>query len=113
MNCGVLTLQYIETQLKEILPIEADDTYHFDKPLDIIVSGAISKMISEGIDIEAKDKNGNYIFQEDTYLTQDYILCLGYQAMKDLDYDVNMDFLTEQYITRVGTLRCRLSVLQR
>lgn len=110
---GVLTNAYIETQLKEILPIEADDTTAFNTQLDILVGGAISKMVSEGIDIEIKDKQGNYIFQEGSNLSKDYILCVGYQVMKDLDYDVDMDFMTEQYITRIGTLRCRLSVLRR
>lgn len=108
---ATLTNSYITTQVKKILPI--GDTDIFDDQLDILVGGAISKMLSEGIDKEATDYAGNYIFQEGGDKAYDYIICIGYQVLKDLDLDVDMNFMTEQYITRINTLRCYVSMKQR
>ena len=108
---AVLTKDYVIKKVKTILPIGETDI--FDDQLDILVGGAISKLVSEGIDIEAKDKNGDYLFQEDNNKAYDYIICVGYQVLKDMDLDVDMNFMTEQYITRVGTLRCYISMKQR
>lgn len=108
---AVLTNNYIKTQVKKILPI--GDTTIFNDQLDILVGGAVSKMLSEGIDKEAKDKEGNYIFQEGNDKAYDYIVCIGYQILKDMDMDVDMNFMTEQYITRINTLRCYVSMKQR
>ena len=108
---AVLTKDYVIQKVKTILPIGETDI--FDDQLDILVGGAISKLVSEGIDIEAKDKNGDYLFQEDNNKAYDYIICVGYQVLKDMDLDVDMNFMTEQYITRVGTLRCYISMKQR
>lgn len=108
---AVLTKDYVIQKVKTILPIGETDI--FDDQLDILVGGAISKLVSEGIDIEAKDKNGDYLFQEDNNKAYDYIICVGYQVLKDMDLDVDMNFMTEQYITRVGTLRCYISMRQR
>ena len=107
---AVLTKDYVIQKVKTILPIGETDI--FDDQLDILVGGAISKLVSEGIDIEAKDKNGDYLFQEDNNKSYDYIICVGYQVLKDMDLDVDMNFMTEQYITRVGTLRCYISMRQ-
>lgn len=108
----LITKTYVINQVKKILPIDADDTTMYDNQLDILVSGAINKLRTEGVDIEAKDKDGEYIFTEGEYASSDYVICIGYQIMKDLDYDVDMNFMTEQYITRIGTLRCYLLVKQ-
>lgn len=108
---ALISNAYIKTQVKKILPI--GDTTIYDDQLDILIGGAISKLVSEGIDIEAKDKRGEYIFQEGTNIASDYVICVGYQLMKDIDFDVDMDFMTEQYITRIGTLRCCLLTKQR
>jgi len=108
---ATLTNQYIESQVKKILPI--GDTDIFNDQLEILVGGSISKLISEGLDIDAKDSSGNNIFTEGDNRTYDYICCVAYQVLKDLDLDVDMNFMTEQYITRVGTLRSYVSMRQR
>lgn len=108
---NVLNNDYVLANVKKILPIGDTDIY--DAQLDILVGGAINKLVGEGINIEATDKDGNYIFEQGTNISKDYIICVGYQLMKDLDYDVNMDYLTEQYITRIGTMRCFISMKQR
>lgn len=107
---AVLTNAYVTKEVKKILPI--GETYIFDDQLDILVGGAISKLVSEGIDINATDKDGNNIFEEGGNKAYDYIICVGYQVLKDMDLDVDMDFMTEQYITRIGTLRCYVSMKQ-
>ena len=108
---AALSNSYIKTQVKKILPI--GDTSIFDDQLDILVGGAISKLVSEGLDVEAKDYQGNYLFEEGGNRAYDYIVCVAYQILKDMDLDVDMNFMTEQYITRVGTLRCYVSMKQR
>lgn len=108
---NVLSDQYVMTQVKKILPIGDTDIY--DEKMEILIAGAISKLESEGVPIEAKDKAGNYIFQEGARISFDYCCCIAYQIMKDMDYDVDMNFMTEQYITRIGTLRCFISLKQR
>lgn len=108
---AVLTNQYIIEQVKKILPIA--DTDIFDDQLDVLVGGAISKLSSEGVDIYAQDRHGEYIFQTDNNKAYDYSICVAYQVLKDMDLDVDMNFMTEQYITRIGTLRCYISMKQR
>lgn len=106
-----LTKEYIKSQVKKILPIGETDIY--DDQLDILVGGAVSKLVSEGLDNGAEDKEGNAIFTEGDNRSYDYIICVAYQCLKDLDLDVDMNFMTEQYITRVGTLRSYVSMKQR
>lgn len=108
---AVLTNSYIKTQVKKILPI--GDTDIFDDQLDILVGGAVSKLVSEGVDVQAKTKDNEYIFQEGGNKAYDYIICVAYQILKDMDLDVDMNFMTEQYITRIGTLRSYISMVQR
>ena len=103
-----LTVNTIIDRLKEILPFEADTTI-YDNQLDLLVKGAISKLQSEGLYINAKKRNGDYWFTEDSYEGHDFTICVSYQIMKDMDFDVDMNYLTEQYITRIGTLRLRVS----
>ena len=102
-----LTVNDIVDALKEILPFEAD-TNIYDNQLNFLVRGAISKLVSEGLPLELKKKNGDYWFAKDTYEGNDYTICISYQVMKDMDYDVDTNYLTEQYITRIGTLRLRV-----
>lgn len=106
-----LTNQYIKDQIKKILPIGETDI--FDDQLEILVGGALSKLISEGLDVEAKDKEGNDLFNEGENRAYDFIICVAYQCLKDMDLDVDVNFLTEQYITRIGTLRSYVSMRQR
>ena len=115
---SVLTADTVKAKVIEILPIS--DSTIYDSQLNILVSGAISKLGNEGVWIDAKDKNGDYIFVDGTgdgespYAGNDYCVCIGYQVMKDLDsYDLDMNYMTEQYITRVNTLRCNISMKQR
>lgn len=106
-----LTNQYIKDQVKKILPIGETDI--FDDQLEILVGGALSKLISEGLDVEAKDKENNDLFNEGENRAYDFIICVAYQCLKDMDLDVDVNFLTEQYITRIGTLRSYVSMRQR
>lgn len=108
---AAITKDYIATQVKKILPI--GDTDIFDDQLEILIGGAVSKLLSEGVDIDAVDKDGDSIFAEGSDKAYDYIICIGYQLLKDMDLDVDMNFMTEQYITRIGTLRCYISMKQR
>ena len=108
---AVIDSTYIMTNVKKLLPL--GNTEMFDDQLDILIGGAINKLIGEGIDINAKDKDGNDIFVPGSNIAKDYVICVSYQLMKDLDYDVNMDYLTEQYITRIGTMRCYITMKQR
>lgn len=102
---AVITIDYIVPRVKTLLPfVEAESVY--DEQIYILVEGAISKLRGEGVDIEAKDKDDNYFFTENSYLASDYVICIAYQISKDLDLDSDMNFMTEQYITRVNTLRC-------
>ena len=57
-----LTKEYIKSQVKKILPIGETDIY--DDQLDILVGGAVSKLVSEGLDNGAEDKEGNAIFTD-------------------------------------------------
>lgn len=106
-----LTNQYIKDQVKKILPI--GDTNIFDDQLDILVGGAVSKLISEGLDNSATDIYGEELFTEGDNRSYDYIICVAYQCLKDMDLDVDVNFLTEQYITRINTLRSYVSMRQR
>ena len=108
---ALLTNSYIKAKVKTILPLGDTDIY--DEKLDIFIGGAISKLRTEGVPIDAKDKAGNYFFQEGSNESYDYCICIAYQIMKDIDFDVDMNFMTEQYITRIGTLRCYISMKQR
>ena len=107
----VISITYVMTQVKQILPLGDTDIY--DDKMYILIGGAISKLRIEGVPIDAKDKDGNYFFTEDSYMSFDYCICIAYQIMKDLDFDVDINFMTEQYITRIGTLRCYISMKQR
>ena len=108
---AVLSNNYVMTQVKKILPLGDTDIY--DDKMVILVAGAISKLRSEGVPIDAKDKEGNFFFQEGSNLTFDYCICIAYQVLKDMDLDVDMNFMTEQYITRINTLRCYITMKQR
>lgn len=102
-----LTVSTIIDRLKEILPFETG-TNIYDSQLTLLVKGAISKLASEGLPIDVQHKSGDYWFTEDSNEGHDYTICVSYQIMKDMDFDVDTNYLTEQYITRIGTLRLRL-----
>lgn len=106
----VLNVEYIKTEVLKLLPIGNTDIYN--DQLEVLVRGAISKLNGEGVRIDALDKQGNPIFVQDSFISYDYIICISYQLLKDLDYDANFNYLTEQYITRIGTLRCYISTKQ-
>lgn len=110
-----LTQETVKYRVMDILPV--GEGFAFETQLDIIVSAAISKLRHEGVPINAKYRNGEPFFTDGTGENEeesamngnDYIMCIGYQVLKDLDFtDVDMNFLTEQYITRVNTIRCGL-----
>lgn len=107
----MLSNSYVMAQVKKVLPLGDTDLY--DDKMEILVAGAISKLRTEGVPIDAKDKDGNDIFQEGFNEAFDYCICIAYQVMKDMDFDIDMNFMTEQYITRIGTLRCYISLKQR
>ena len=92
------TLQQITNDVKAVLPIY--NTTLYDTELNILVSGAIAKLEHEGI--------GN-VFEHGTNNYYDYIVCVRYQVACDMDLDIDISRLKEQYITRVNTLRCILN----
>lgn len=92
------TTSQIVSDIKKVLPIY--NTALYDDQLNILVQGAMSKLESEGV--------GN-VFEYLTPLYYDYITCLRYQVACDMDLDIDIDRLKEQYITRVNTLRCTLN----
>lgn len=110
---SLLTHDDIKQRIVEILPISQYDNGMYEGQIDILIRGAVNKLRNEGVDIEAKDKNGDYIFDNESYDADDYCLCIGYQLMKDIDFDTDMNFMTEQYITRVNTIRCNITKRQR
>ena len=89
--------QIIE-DVKSVLPIYDTDLY--DRQLEILVQGAMNKLKSEGVE--------NF-FEYNTFKYYDYITCIRYQVALDMDLDIDMERLKEQYITRVNTLRCSLN----
>lgn len=113
---AVLTPSAVKAKVVKLLPITDIDVY--SDQLDILVSGAISKLEGEGLPLNAKTKAGVYYFSDGTgegetpFAGDNYCACASYQVLKDMDYDVDMNFMTEQYITRVNTLRCNLSLKQ-
>lgn len=96
---NVASVDQIVNDIKSVLPIY-EDTNLYDEQLYILVSGAISKLESEGV-------SNSFDYETNEYY--DYITCLRYQVASDMDLDIDLDRLKEQYITRVNTLRCSLS----
>lgn len=108
---ALVTLAEIKEQVVHILPISDTDIY--DTQLDILIKGALAKLDNEGVSWDATDKAGNYIFESNALATSDLCVCIAYQVIKDMDYDIGYDFMTEQYITRVNALRCSITAKQR
>lgn len=99
---AIAELDQIIDDVKSVLPIyEGTDLYNTE--LKVFVLGAISKLENEGV------KN---IFEYDSNEYYDYITCLRYQVGCDMDLDIDIERLREQYITRVNTLRCSLKAKQ-
>ena len=92
------TLQQITNDVKNVLPIANTNLY--DDELTILVGGAIAKLKNEGVDNIFDYGSNNYY---------DYVVCIRYQVACDLDLDIDISRLKEQYITRVNTLRCILN----
>jgi len=92
------TIAQITTDVKKVLPIY--DTTLYDDQLTILVSAAMSKLLNEGID-------NIFDYQSSSYY--DYLTCIRYQVACDMDLDIDISRLKEQYITRVNTLRCSLN----
>lgn len=92
------TLQQITNDVKKVLPIY--NTTLYDDQLTILVSGAIAKLKNEGVDNVFNQGSDNYY---------DYLVCVRYQVACDMDLDIDISRLKEQYITRVNTLRCTLN----
>lgn len=95
---AVATIDQLVNDVKQVLPIY--DTTLYDAELNIIVQGAIHKMEIEGVPNE---------FDYQTPAYYDYLTCLRYQVASDMDLDIDIDRLKQQYITRLNTLRCSLS----
>lgn len=110
---SLLTHDDIKQRIVEILPISQYDNGMYEGQIDILIRGAVNKLRNEGVDIEAQDKNGDYIFDNESYDSDDYCICVAYQLMKDIDFDTDMNFMTEQYITRANTIRCNITKRQR
>lgn len=95
---AVATVDQLVNDVKQVLPIY--DTTLYDAELNIIVQGAIHKMEIEGVPNE---------FDYQTPAYYDYLTCLRYQVASDMDLDIDIERLKQQYITRLNTLRCSLS----
>ena len=96
---NVATIDQIVEDVKTVLPIYDTDLY--DEQLYILVQAAISKMENEGV--------GN-VFNYRSFKYYDYLTCIRYQVACDMDLDIDLTRLKEQYTTRVNTLRCSLKV---
>lgn len=92
-------IDQIIADVKSVLPIYDTDLY--DRQLAILVQGAMNKLKNEGVE--------NF-FEYNTFRYFDYITCIRYQVALDMDLDIDMERLKEQYITRVNTLRCSLNL---
>ncbi len=93
------TIDQIVDNVKSVLPIY-EDTDAYDVQLNILVAGAISKLEMEGVP-------NNFEYGSNDYYN--YLTCIGYQVALDMDLDIDMERLKEQYITKVNTLRCSLN----
>lgn len=89
------TTNQIISDIQTVLPIY-DSTLYADQ-LNILVQGAIHKLEAEGV-------SNSFDYQTPEYY--DYITCLRYQVASDMDLDIDLARLKEQYVTRVNTLRC-------
>lgn len=95
---AIATIDQIIDDVKSVLPIYDTDLY--DEQLFILVQGAISKLESEGVP---------NIFDTNTFKYYDYLTCIRYQVASDMDLDIDLTRMKEQYVTRVNTLRCSLN----
>ena len=92
------TIDQIVKDVKSVLPIYDTDLYN--EQLLILTGGAMAKLENEGV--------GNvFDYQSNDYY--DYVACIRYQVASDMDLDIDLERMREQYITRVNTLRCSLS----
>ena len=96
---NVATVDKIVDDVKTVLPIYDTDLY--DEELYILVQSAISKIESEGVPNK---------FEYGSFKYYDYLTFIRYQVASDMDLDIDLTRLKEQYITRVNTLRCSLRV---
>ena len=94
----MLTNGYIKDKVIALLPIDSD---MYNTQLDILVGGAISKLLNEGLPNNFNEGDNNAL---------DYCICVAYQVALDLDLDLDISRLEKQYITRVNTLRMALNV---
>ena len=95
-----LTDDFIKGQVKELLPVNSTI---YDNQLNALIKGAKSKLKIEGVD------NVFYDTEDDAY---NYVICIAYQIAKDMDFDLDIVKIEEQYITRVNELRTHLLVRQ-
>ena len=105
----MLSNDFMLEKVKILLNI--DDTDLYDERLDLLIGGAVSKLATEGI------PNGDLFNDEDnehplSNLSKDYLICIAYQVGLDLNLDIDLQTFYVQYMTRVGTLRCNVSLLQ-
>ena len=91
-------LDQIVSDVKSVLPIY--DTELYDNQLMMLCAGAISKLENEGV---------RNMFEHGSNEYYDYLTCIRYQVASDMDLDIDLEQLREQYITRVNTLRCSLN----
>lgn len=94
----MLTNGYVKDKVVSLLPIDSD---MYSDQLDILVAGAISKLLNEGIPNNFTEGDNNAL---------DYCICVAYQVALDLDLDLDINRLEKQYITRVNTLRLSINV---
>lgn len=84
--------------IKVVLDIE--DTTLYDSKLDIFIPSAISKLSNEGIPNILDAEN-----EKHEYLIADYIMCLAYEVIKNIDMEVSLSRIKEMSFERKIPLR--------
>lgn len=94
----MLSNDYIKSKVIALLPIDSE---LYADQLDILVGGAVNKLLNEGIDSSTLNEGTNVAF--------DYCICVAYQVACDMDADVDIARMHNMYISRVNTLRTSLA----
>lgn len=93
----MLSVDYVKENVIKLLPI---DSSLYDDQIEILVTASMNRLMNEGVDFNKID--------EESSTALDYVVCCSYQVAMDIDMDVDTARMTQQYITRVNTLRTAL-----
>lgn len=93
----VVIADYVDST-KTLLDIDTD---LMDEKIELLVTAAMSKLRTEGIDVDLLPEG-------DLFFANDYKVCVAHQVAKDLDLDVNIGRLESQYQQRVIELKAAM-----